>query len=240
MKEIMYVEYHDRVVKFDLCKNYGIDPELQLGDKPLPRMLSMDDFYLDYEFLLQFLPIELWLKIFKINYEESMIDYRDLVSCEIEYNIHRLFKMKRYNIDYKDFFIKINVSPTLFQFYSTMYNEKDVREFYGYSAYICHSSLDKINSLSDYLPRFTKCRTVMGGTDKDDKWSLNITTDYMRDFVFSDGGFNCDRIINRLNSYKRQRKIKTFKTIPYYTEICKSFIDNFYCKKNRIRNTYRH
>ena len=139
MKEIMYVEYDDRVVKFDLCKNYGIDPELQLGDKPLPRMLSMHDFYSDYESLLQFLPIELWLKIFKINYEESMIDYRDLVSCEIEYNIHRLFKMKRYNIDYRDFFIKITVSPTLFQFYSTMYNEKDIREYYGYTTYICHS-----------------------------------------------------------------------------------------------------
>lgn len=237
MNHFIYVSYPDRTEKFNIFKNYGLDKTLQLGDKPIPRTIGIKDIELDYNFLLDILPMELWLKIFDILRQEALIIYKNLVGCEMEYNIHRLFKKRNYKCIYRDFQIKIKVSPGMYQFYSTMYNEKDIREYYGYTAYICHNDFKIIDKVSDYVKRFTKCKCIEGGLNSEDCWGLSFTTDYDKDFVFSEG-FNCERIINKLKNHRRNGKIKTFKTLEYYLELSKQIINNFYEKKNRIRNTY--
>ena len=237
MNHFIHVRYPDKIVRFDICKNYGLDKQLMLGEKPIPRKVSVQDINFDYKFLLNLLPIEIWLNIFDILHEEALVRYKKLVGTEIEYNIHRLFKKKNYEINYRDFEIKIRASPGIWQFYSTMYNEKDVREYYGYTAYICNDNLELINKLSDYTPKFTKCRCMEGRIHQKDAWGMCLTTDYDEDFVFTEG-FNSQRIINKLELHKKNGKIKTFKTIEYYTNLSKQIIDNFYSKKDRIRNTY--
>ena len=198
MSQYIHVSYPGRTEKFNICKNYGLDKDLQLGDKPIPRKIDIKD---------------------------------------IEYNIHRLFKKRKYECIYRDFQIKIKVSPGMYQFYSTMYNEKDIREYYGYTTYICHDELKMIEEISDYAERFHKCKCLGQGLSSKDCWGISLTTDYDNDLVFTEG-FNCERIINKLKNHKRDGKIKTFKTIEYYEWFCKGIIDNFYSKKNRIRNFY--
>lgn len=237
MNLFIYISYPDRTEKFDICKNYGLDKNLQLGDKPIPRKIGIKEIELDYNFLIKLLPMELWLKIFEVLWEESLIIYKKLVGCEMEYNMHRLFKKRNFECEYRDFKIKIKVSPGMYQFYSTMYNEKDIREYYGYTTYICHNDLKIIEKISDYVPRFYKCRCLGEGLASTDIWAISLGTDYDNDFVFSEG-FNCQRVINKIKSYKRIEKIKTFKTIEYYEWFCKQIIDNFYSKTNRIRNSY--
>ena len=239
MNHYIYLSFPNRTEKFNICKNYGLDKDLQLGDKPIPRRIGIKDIELDYNFLLDILPMELWLKIFDILRQKALIIYKNLVGSEMEYNIHRLFKKRKYECIYRDFQIKIKASPGMFQFYSTMYNEKDIREHYGYTAYICHNDLKIIDKVSDYVTRFTKCKCIRGGLNSEDCWGVTLTTNYDEDFVFSEG-FNCERIINKLANHKRNRKIKTFKTLEYYSEICKKIIDNFYSNTNRIRNTYKY
>ena len=214
MSQYIHVSYPGRTEKFNICKNYGLDKDL-----------------------LDILPTELWLKIFGILHEEALIIYKNLVGCEMEYNIHRLFKKRKYECIYRDFQIKIKVSPGMYQFYSTMYNEKDIREYYGYTTYICHDELKMIEEISDYAERFHKCKCLGQGLSSKDCWGISLTTDYDNDLVFTEG-FNCERIINKLKNHKRDGKIKTFKTIEYYEWFCKGIIDNFYSKKNRIRNFY--
>ncbi len=237
MDHFIYIRYPDRTEKFNICKNYGFDKELQLGDKPIPRRIGIKDIELDYNFLIKLLPMEIWLKIFDILHKEALIIYKKLVGSEMEYNMHRLFKKRKYECTYRDFQIKIKVSPGLYQFYSTMYNEKDIREYYGYTTYICHDQLKMIEKISDYTPRFYKCKCLGESLSSTDTWGICLTTDYDNDLVFSDG-FNCQRIINKLKNHQLNGKIKTFKTIEYYAWFCKELIDNFYSKNNRIRNSY--
>ena len=240
MNHFIYVSYPNKTVKFNIFKNYGLDKDLQLGDKPIPRRINIEEIKSDYRFLLVLLPMELWLKIFDMLHKEALITYKKLVGCEMEYNIHRLFKKRNHECNYRNFQIKIKVSPGMFQFYSTMYHyEKDIREYYGYTTYICHNNLKIIDKVSDYVTRFTKCKCIRGGLNSEDCWGISLTTNYDEDFVFSEG-FNCEKIVNKLELHKKNGKIKTFKTLEYYSEMCKEIIDNFYSEKNRIRNTYKY
>ena len=239
MEPFIYVSYPEKTVKFNICKNYGIDKKLQLGDMPLPIKIGIKEIELDYNFLLKLLPVELWMKIFDILHVAALDQYRNLVGCEMEYNIHRLFKKRNYETFYRDFQIKVRISPTIYQFYSTMYNGNNIREYYGYNCYICHEDLSIIEKLSDYVPKFSKCKCIKGGFHSEDCWGLCLTTDYDKDLVFTEG-FNCQRILEKLSSHKRNGKIKTFKTLEYYSDLSKKLIDNFYSKKNKIRNMYKH
>ena len=237
MDKFIYLQYPDKIVKFNLWKNYGIDKNLMLGDKPVPRKVTADDIVLDYTFLLELLPLEIWIKIFDILYLQALVKYRHLVSCELEYNMHRLFKTKRHREDYRGFSIKISASPGLYQFYSTVYNEKEIREFYGYSCSIYHSSLNEIEKLSDYVPRYNKFRCLSRRSPDEDLWGLNLTTDHDNDFVFTHG-FNPENIMKRIELHEENGKIKTFKTLEYNSYYAKKLIDNFYDKNDRIRRMY--
>ena len=72
MSQYIHVSYPGRTEKFNICKNYGLDKDLQLGDKPIPRKIDIKDIELDYNFLLDILPTELWLKIFGILHEDLL------------------------------------------------------------------------------------------------------------------------------------------------------------------------
>lgn len=238
MNEIIYVEYPDRVEKFNICKKYGIDPELRIGDKPLPRKINTNDIAYDYPFLLKLLPIELWLQIFEIIYKESLVNYRYLVGTEIEYNLHRLFKKRVHEENYKGFGIRIKLSPTIFQFYSHAYMERDITEYYSYNSTITHKDLHEIKVLSDFIPRFTQSKIITNGpSTENDKWGLCLYSEYERDFVFTEG-FNIQKILRKIRKYREDGMIRTFKTVPYHVNTCKKFIDNFFSKENRIRHQY--
>ena len=58
MDHYIYVSYPDRTEKFNICKNYGLDKDLQLGDKPIPRRIDIKDI----EFRLQTLPIKVYCR----------------------------------------------------------------------------------------------------------------------------------------------------------------------------------
>ena len=235
----LYLEYSDRVEKFDLSKNYGIDPLLQLGNKPLHKLVNLKEITETYHFLLEFLPLELWIKIFKQIYNDNLIDYRSTIKSEVVYNIHRLFKTRDHNEHYRDFEISIRASPNLYKYCRRLheYKKGDVKEFFDYSVYISHHSLDIINALSDFLPIFTKCRSILDGNYSVDKWSLLINADVTNDFTFS-AGYDSDIIMKNLLS-QRLEKIRTFKTKEYNLSMSKNVIDNFYSNINRIRTTCR-
>ena len=229
----IYVEYPDKVEKFDICKEYGTDPELQLGEKPLPKIIDLKEIVKDFNFLLDFLPLEIWALIFKIIYKEELVKYKHLLGCDIEYNIHRLFKQKKYKEIYKGFDIEIFACPSPFQFYEKEYGDSEIKEYYGYFPYICHASEGIINQLSNFCQNFTKVKGPLEDLEKDDRFSICVERE--KDFVFS-AGFNIKRIKNTLKCQKKRRKICTFKTIPYLAGESKKIIDNFHDNTNRVHN----
>ena len=235
----MYLEYSDRVEKFDLFKNYGIDPLLQIGDNPLPKRVDLKEITEKYYFLLKLMPLEIWIKIFKQIYNDQLIEYRSVINSEVIYNITRLFKVKNFDETYRDFEISIRATPHLYKYpsHKKEYIKNNTEIFFDYTLFISHTSLDMINKLSDFLPRFTKCRNFIDGKYSIDKWSLLVNTEVRNDFTFL-GGYSCNKIITSLNLQKETGKIKTFKTIDYNLSLSKNFIDNFYNNENFFRSKY--
>lgn len=223
----IYLEYPDKIERFDICKDYGIDPCLQIGTKPLPKLIDLEEIVKDFNFLLKLLPLEIWSLIFKILYKDELVKYKHNLSCDTEYNLHRIFKQKRHTEKYKDFDIEIIACPSPFQFYEMEYGDIEIKEYFSYYAHICHEEEERIENISKECHNYTKIRSPLSPTEEDNRFSICLENKLGTDFVFH-SGFNLKRIENNLKYQKNSGKIATFKTIPYLLDKTKKIIDNYY------------
>jgi hypothetical protein len=232
MSTILHVEYSDKVVKYDLFKNYGIDPELQLGDKVLPKEVTLELFSKFYNFLLEKLPLEIWMKIFRIIYKEELLEYRYCIGPEMEYNLHRLFKKRKHRENYKGFDIAILASPTRYQFYQYQRGVKtrDITEYFKYYCHISHRDIEFVNQIMVHFPLCVRTKYIRDGIFPRDSYGLTLNSYSEEDFIFTHG-FSPQYVLNKVCSERIKKKYTTFKTIEYYIKLCHQKIDLFYDSK---------
>ena len=114
----------------------------------------------------------------------------------------------------------------LFNFIKWEFGDIEIQEYCCYYSHICHEKEEVIESISKFCDNYTKIMSPLSPEKDDNRFSICLENNNSEDFFFPTG-FNIKRIKNTLKYQKNNKKIATFKTIPYLLKKTKKIIDNY-------------